>query len=287
MTTRAVAEEGEPLERRKELTDFLRTRRARLAPEQVGLPRGGRRRTPGLRREEVAELAGVGITWYTWLEQGRPINASAEVLANLADVLHLSADERAHLFLLAGRSLPPTAPQAAAGIVGPEQRAVLAALEPCPAHIRDHYWFVLTWNRAESLVASWEELPPTERHVLWNHFTNARLRQIAPDWESDAQMLLALFRMRIGPDADDPRLTTLIAQLQQISPEFRRWWPQHQVRTQRLRPITLTHPSAGQLLLTRITFTFDQEPMLSARVLVPAPGTDTTAKLQRLLNSSD
>ena len=284
MVRRDTVEEDKKTERRRELADFLRTRRAKLAPEQVGLPWRGRRRTPGLRREEVADLAGVGVTWYTWLEQGRPINVSSQVLENLADALRLNADERVHLFLLAGRTLPASGKPGQA-IVTAEQRELLAALEPYPAHIRDQRWYVLAWNRAETLVAQWETLPPVERHVLWNHFTNQELRRLAIDWEGDAQTLLALFRMRAGPAAGDSQLAALIARLRQISPEFHRWWPQHQVRAQRERPIELAHPSVGSLVLKRVIVTLEPEQTLTARVLLPAPGTDTGDRLRQLLRS--
>lgn len=270
--------------RRRELADFLRTRRANLMPEQVGLPWRGRRRTPGLRREEVADLAGVGVTWYTWLEQGRPINVSSQVLENLANALRLSADECAHLFLLAGRPLPLSEkPGQGQRIVAAEQRELLAALEPYPAHIRDQHWYVLAWNRAEALVARWDALPPTERHVLWNHFTNQELRRLAVDWEGDAQTLLALFRMRVGSAAQDSELAALIARLRQISPEFRRWWPQHQVRARRERPIELAHSDVGSLMLKRVILTIEPEQTLTARVLLPAPETDTADRLRQLL----
>lgn len=277
-----MVEEDNKTERRRELADFLRTRRANLLPEQVGLPWRGRRRTPGLRREEVADLAGVGVTWYTWLEQGRPINVSTQVLENLAGALRLGADERAHLFLLAGRPLVPAEPPGQ-GIVTAEQRELLKALEPYPAHIRDQRWYVLAWNRAESLVAHWDALPPVERHVLWNHFTNQELRRLAVDWDSDAQTLLALFRMRVGPASEEPQLTALIERLRQNSPEFRRWWPRHQVRAQRELPIVLAHASVGSLVLKRVTFTFEPDQTLIARALLPAPGTDTADRLRQLL----
>ena len=277
-----MVEEDNKTERRSELADFLRTRRAHLLPEQVGLPWHGRRRTPGLRREEVADLAGVGVTWYTWLEQGRPINVSAQVLENLAGALRLGADERAHLFRLAGHPVPALE-QPGQGIVTAEQRELLAALEPYPAHIRDQRWYVLAWNRAESLVAQWDALPAVERHVLWNHFTNQELRRLAIDWEGDAQTMLALFRMRVGAAAEESQLAMLLARLRQISPEFRRWWPQHQVRAQRERPIELAHPGVGSLALKRVIFTFEPDQMLTARALLPAPETDTADRLRSLL----
>lgn len=268
-------------ERRAELADFVRSRRDRLAPEDVGLPARPRRRSPGLRREDVAELIGVSVTWYTWIEQGRDIRVSATVLENLARVLRLSADERTHLFQLAGRSIPPAAgpPPAVPSAV----QHLLTALEPFPAHIRDAHWHVLAWNRAESLVAPWGTLPQAERHVVWNHFTNPELRRMADDWEGDGQTLLALFRQAIGPRLGDPALTSLIGRLQRVSPEFATWWPKHQVQQQRARLIRLRHPEIGSLVLARVTLTLDAQPSLTLRTLVALPEGDTTAKLSALL----
>src|SRR5262249_34253873 len=172
-------------ERQAELANFLRAHRARILPAQLGLPARARRRTPGLRREEVAELIGVGVTWYTWLEQGRDIRVSVEVLETLARVLQLSADERAYLFGLARRPLP--ASPLDINPVRPVLETLLTALEPYPANVRDDRWYVLAWNRAESLIADWATLPPAQRHVVWNHFTNHRLRQILVDWSGDAR----------------------------------------------------------------------------------------------------
>jgi len=144
--------------RRMELASFLRTRRERLLPEHVGLPLRPRRRTPGLRREEVAELIGIGVTWYTWLEQARAIHVSVDVVEQLARVFRLSEDERAYLFQLAQQSLPPTRAEPHEA-VRPVFRDVLTAVEPSPAHIRDRSWNVLAWNRAESFLVDWHAYP--------------------------------------------------------------------------------------------------------------------------------
>lgn len=272
--------------RRSELSHFLRARRAQISPEHLGLPLRARRRTPGLRREEVAELIGIGVTWYTWLEQGRTIMVSEEVLENLAHVLQLSEDERAHLFLLAGRPLPShtSLPEI---FVRPAWQALLTALEPYPAHIRDKRWYVLAWNKAEQLIAQWEEVPEAERHVVWNHFTNPSLRRMLRDWEGDARTLLALFRMEQGKDAEEIWLNDLTTRLQRLSPEFRQWWPLHEVRKQREQPIAILHPQVGELLLERVTLLFEANQSLSARVLLPLSGSDTAAHLCELLSQTD
>ena len=268
-------------ERRAELANFLRAHRSRIFPAQLGLPARARRRTPGLRREEVAELIGVGVTWYTWLEQGRDIRVSVEVLEHLARVLQLSVDERTYLFALARRPLPP-APAVDIHPVPPVLQTMLTALEPYPANLRDDRWYVLAWNRAESLIADWAALPPAQRHVVWNRFTNLRLRQMLVDWSGDARTQLALFRMATWRHAGAAWLADFSDRLQQVSPEFRTWWSQHEVQQQRERAIVMQHPRVGRLVLERVMFVVEANPSLSLRVLLPLPDTDTAAKLQRL-----
>ena len=268
-------------ERHTDLANFLRTRRARLSPVQAGLPMRARRRTPGLRREEVAELIGVSATWYTWLEQGRDIMVSVEVIENLARVLQLSPDERIHLFRLARRSAPAASPQWPEA-VSPAFHDLLRALEPHPAHIRDHRWDVLAWNRAEALVADWAALPPAERNVVWYHFAHPRLRQLMVDWENEASTLLALFRMESTRYRDDPWLHSLIERLLQVSAEFRQWWPQHDVRQEKEQPIAFQPPGVGRLVLQPVSAVFMADPRLTLRVLLPAPSTDRAATLNRL-----
>ena len=271
-------------ERRKELGNFLRTRRERLTPAMLGLPTRGRRRTAGLRREEVAELIGIGVTWYTWLEQGRAIQVSVDVLENLAHMLQLGRDERIHLFQLAQHPLPPLPPQPTLA-VRPVFQDLLTTLEPSPAHLRDSRWNVVAWNRAECLLDDWQAYPLAERNVVWHHFAHPRLRRLMVNWEEEARTLLALFRMQSVHHLDDPWLTTMIEHLQQVSPEFRQWWPLHEVRQQRDRPITFSHPEVGRLVLQPITVLFAYDQKLSMRVLLPVPETDTAAKLLQLLST--
>jgi transcriptional regulator with XRE-family HTH domain len=265
--------DSEAWQRRAELADFLQTRRDRLRPNEVGLPTRRRRRTQGLRREDVAELAGISLTWYTWLEQGRDIRVSVDVLENLVRALRLSNDERAHLFRLADRPLPE--PTGEPDTVLPVLRTLLGALEPFPAHVRDARWFVLAWNRAETLLVPWGKLPPGERHVIWNHFANPDLRRLADDWENDARTLLALFRQEVGPRMGDPALTALVARLLQMSPEFADWWSAHEVQQRRTQPIRVAYPDGELLLFERVTLTLEPGSGLTLRVLVPLADEET------------
>lgn len=281
MTTHDESEQR----RRMELASFLRSRRERLLPHEVGLPRRARRRTPGLRREEVAEYIGISTTWYTWLEQGRAIHVSAEVVEQLARLLQLSGDERVYFFHLAQQTLPPTLsePQEEVPSV---LRAVLTTLEPCPAHIRDHKWNVLAHNRAEAFLVDWFAYPPGERNIVWHHFTNPTFRRLMVNWERETRSMLSEFRMESGQHAQDPWFVGLIGQLHQTSAEFRDWWPRHEVRRERELPIDLEHPEVGRLIFQAVTVLFTTQEHLVMRILMPMQETETAVKLSSLMKRS-
>src|SRR5581483_5106736 len=173
-------------QRLQELGDFLRTRRARLAPEDMGLPRGSRRRAPGLRRAEVAQLAGVSVDWYTWLEQGRPISVSTQVLESIVQALHLNAEERAHLFFLAHQQPPParaTEPE----IVSPTLQRFLDHQYLSPAFVTGRRWDVVAWNEAaRAIFVYFEQVTTNERNSVWLLFTSPQHRQLLIDWEGHA-----------------------------------------------------------------------------------------------------
>ena len=213
----------------QELGDFLRTRRSRISPEQVGLPRGERRRTPGLRRAEVAQLAGVSVDWYTWLEQGRPISVSLQVLESLVHVLQLNANEREHLFFLAHQQPPPE--------TMPPRETVSAALyhfldqfDLSPAFAIGSRWDIVAWNEAARLVLyNFPRATLRERNVVWRTFTSAEHRQLVIDWEKHARRILAQFRTSYGRFPGDPYMTALVHDLLAVSPDFRTWWAYHEV----------------------------------------------------------
>src|SRR5215472_10413760 len=178
-------------ERNLALADFLRKRRASLAPTEVGLPPGIRRRTPGLRREEVAQLANIGSSWYVWLEQGRNIHPSVQVLESLAQALRLTLNERRHLFLLAGQSLPPQTPPLEEHI-SPVLRQMLSDLEPAPAYVMGRRFDYLAWNNAaEKIFAISAASLPYERNLIWRFFTDPMVREHFSHWEQIARGLLA------------------------------------------------------------------------------------------------
>ncbi|WP_406180320.1 helix-turn-helix domain-containing protein [Streptomyces sp. NBC_01006] len=214
--------------RRHELADFLRSRRERITPEQVGLPRGRRRRTPGLRREEVAQLSAVGVTWYTWLEQAREIQVSPQVLDALARALLLDASERTHLFALAG-SLDPT-PHAPCPSVTPALRAMLDQLGPIPACIQNSRYDILAYNATYGrLLCDLDALAPEDRNCLWLAFTNADWRASMADVAEVNRTIVAKFRAAMAEHLAEPTWKALLARLEAQSPEFRELWARHEV----------------------------------------------------------
>lgn len=213
---------------RDDLAAFLRVRRERLSPVDVGLPSGGRRRTPGLRREEVAALAGVGLSWYTWLEQGREIGVSAAFLDNLARVLRLDAAERRHLFLLA-HERPPAEPGKTWCTLPPLVRRLMHDLAPHAAYVLNLRWDVLGFNAPADHLFGFAAHPPERRNLLWLLFTDPLLLQRFVGWEQQAPEMLSSFRRDFARAPQDADIHALVRELEQVSPEFKRGWRTHAV----------------------------------------------------------
>ncbi|MBW8486179.1 helix-turn-helix transcriptional regulator [Actinomadura parmotrematis] len=264
--------------RRAELRDFLRTRRARLAPADVGMPAGGRRRTPGLRREEVAVLAGVGVSWYTWLEQGRDIKVSGEVLDAIARALRLDAAEREHLYLLAGLNPPPAEGTAAGGAVSPELRRVLEAWAPRPAYVRDRHWNFLAINDAAREVFGYGD---TDRNCLVTFFTNGIFRAMSTEWAEAAPGVVARFRADSARHPDDPEFGRLADGLRAACPEFAELWARHDVSAGTDAVKAIRHPEAGELVFDALALPLADRPGLSLILHHPRPGTGTEERLER------
>ena len=250
-----MATTSSPL-RRDELRAFLRSRRARVSPADVGLPDdGGRRRTPGLRREELAALAGVGVSWYTWLEQGRDIHPSPEELDALARALRLDAAERATLFALARTELPlPDASEAAPGDDPDDDRAVLVslveALHPTPAYLLGPMTRILAWNpAAAALFGSPEHLSPERRSLLWMLLVDPGDSWSNPGREGTARNMVARFRSEYAQHAGEPAYEQFIVELHQRSPWFVEWWDEHEVNDTQRGTKTIEHPPLGTLRL--------------------------------------
>jgi transcriptional regulator with XRE-family HTH domain len=262
--------------RRTELAAFLRACRARLTPAEVGLPEGsaaGRRRTPGLRREEVAQLSGVGVTWYTWLEQGRDISASMQVIDALARALLLTGDQHRHLRELAG--LPSPDPQVPTGDLLPRLQRLVDAVVPSPASVYDEHFDYLVWNQPYARVRHDPgTLPAGRRNMLWMMFTDPDNRDRMAHWESAARAVLSQFRAAVGRRPDDARFTELVAALTEASPPFREWWAKYPVRYFRPATIAVKHPEAGLIQLEMFQLRLVDQPGLIMVVQVPAGQTD-------------
>lgn len=208
---------------RAELSDFLTRHRKKLTPVDAGLPVAGRRRTPGLRREEVAALAGVGLTWYTWFEQGRDIQVSESFLLKVAKALKLDDAECSHLFLLAHRRPPP--PEAYQWpSVSPLIQQMLDDLMVRPAYVANLRWDVVAWNRSADDLFGFTRRERSDRNIMRLIFADPPFRQRLPNWRDEAPKLLAQFRHDLATAPDDPAMLTLIDELKKLSPDFRRWF---------------------------------------------------------------
>ncbi|WP_233808198.1 helix-turn-helix transcriptional regulator [Paraburkholderia sp. HP33-1] len=275
-----------PEGRRAELGAFLRSRRESLSPATVGLPDGFRRRTPGLRREEVAMLADVGTTWYTWLEQGRDVRASEEVLAAIANALRLDAVERQHLFVLSDRPSPQVGSTNPDKLEEPLQR-MLASLSGQPAYVTDRRWDILGWNRAAALIfGDYERLAVDERNLMFMVFANARHRHLLVDWEETARTSLAMFRHDSARYAGDPDFERLISTLRRRSDEFDAWWPRHEV----LNPLSnikrIRHPRKGLMVFEYTSFALQDGSDRKLTVYTPLNECRTVDKLDALIESA-
>lgn len=274
-----------PEQRYKEFGDFLKTRRAKILPSQVGLPEGIRRRTPGLRREEVASLSGIGLTWYTWIEQGRPIQVSTQVLESLARTLMLDKQETIHLYTLA-KQAPPTSFPSYDETINPMLQHVLDSLEFSPAMIMDARWNVLAWNRAASKLSfDFSEINVYKRNLIRIMFTNEEFKKTFTDWSSTAQGMVARFRAVYGKFIDDPWIEELVNELKSESKEFDLWWSMHNVKMEDERFKTIMHPVLGQLDFEETSYMVSDNTNLKMNVFTPLAGTDTKEKIIQFLMS--
>lgn len=271
-------------QRRQELAQFLRTRRARISPEQAGLPNEGRRRTQGLRRGEVAQLSGVSVDWYTWLEQARNIQVSAQVLESIARTLRLDADERKHFYLLALQQLPAD-PNPAVIRIGPSLQRFLDLQATSPAYVTDPRLNIVAWNKAATLIyGNYETMSARERNSIWRTFTSPYVRQVLQDnWEAHARHRLAHFRANYGPFAGDPWWMAFIEEMNRASPEFSAWWPRHDVLSGPEGKKINHHPTAGRLEFDQISFRVTDSHELTVTLNIPVDE-ETTSKVEKLLS---
>jgi transcriptional regulator with XRE-family HTH domain len=268
--------------RNAELSAFLRAKREAIRPEEAGLPpHGPRSRAKGLRREEVAQLAGIGLTWYTMLETGRDLGVSAAVLSNIARVLRLTDYETRHLFTLTGLANAP-----AANDIAQADRLLQRTIDGFtagPAFIVSPHFDLLAYNRLAAAVYGYDEWAPDDRNILWHLYTDPERRVLHEDWEGDAYIATSLFRSNYGRRLEDPRFAELISRLSEASAQFRRYWAEPHVLPFIRMNVTLRHRTFGLLCFEQQSLLIPERDDTHARLHVPKSGTDCAKKLERLL----
>jgi transcriptional regulator with XRE-family HTH domain len=278
-------------DRRHEIADFLRTRRMRRQPEELGLPRGRRRRTPGLRREEVASAAGVSAEWYTWLEQARDVHPSAQVLARIAEALRLEPHETRHLLTLGGYAVPAGGVEPAHEVsVSLRLQRLIDQMDFGPAWVLGERWDVLAWNRAAAVIhGDLHGLQGIERNALFQIFLGDRMRSILVDWEMHARRCVSKLRSSYASRVDDPWFNELVMLLRTRSEQFDRWWNENYLETIQEGVKQYDLPEAGRLVFDYNVLDVLDERMSSLRLIayVPAPGTGTREKMEKLLAAPD
>ncbi|MEU3014416.1 helix-turn-helix transcriptional regulator [Nocardia asteroides] len=262
--------------RRAELAEFLKAHRSRLQPSDVGLPMDlipGRRRTPGLRREEVADLSGISLSWYTWLEQGRKIAASPQVVDALARALRLDSAQHRQLRRLAGFADPVVEYQAGDEIS--RLQRLVDTMYPTPAVVHDARLDFVAWNTAFSRIRTDPAtLPPGRRNLLWWMYTDERNRAMMRRWEAAARAILSQFRVLLGNNPGDPRLVQVVSELSTASAEFRTWWSEYPVQDFQPTTIGIDHPGAGSIDLELFHMRLVENPELLLVVQLPATDDD-------------
>lgn len=269
-------------ERRRELGQFLRDRRGALVRAEHGLPPIGRSRILGLRREEIAALSAVSVTWYTWLEQGRDINASRQVLESIGRVMRFSAAEQGYVLALGGHAAAPMAGNAAIESAPPHLQALLEALD-FPAFAVAPDWGIAGWNNAyECLYSRIAQVDPVERNLLWLVFTDPQLREMLPDWAVTSRHFVAEFRAEAGPRLGSAAHTALVRKLSEASSEFASIWAEHGVQGFASRQRVFVHPAVGELTFEQNRLVPSDVPDLHFVMYVPTAGTPTRERLAEL-----
>ncbi|MEV4424285.1 helix-turn-helix transcriptional regulator [Streptomyces sp. NPDC049602] len=266
-----------------ELREFLMSRRARVSPAEAGLPDGGaRRRTPGLRREEVAVLAGVGVSWYQWLEQGRDITVSPQVLDSVARVLRLSPAEKRHLYVLAALNPPPleAAPEDRDMCHG--LRRLIDAWMPFPAHIMDQYWNTVMYNDAAAIVMGMR--PEIVQNCLIAFFTDPLYRARSTRWEELAPKVVAQFRSACSECPDDEGFRAVVEEAKELSPEFAELWEQRDILPGGQNRKEMEHPLVGTLVVEATQLRVPARPDLVIVMHTPLREANTAEKLEWLVS---
>jgi len=267
------------VESARDLGAFLRRKRGQTAPSVVGLPADRRRRTSGLRREEVALLSGVGLTWYTWLEQGRANHPSRAVLDAIAQTLQLSPAEHDYVLRLAGHE---EATRETDSVFPKHGQRVLDALGSCPAYAMAWDWTVVAWNAAyTALYPTISRTPATERNLLWLVWTDPEVRRLLGDWSEDRRRFVAMYRSDLGPRVGTPQVGALVRRLRETDPEFGEVWDDHDVDGFESRTRVFMHPVVGRLELEHHQMSLRDAP--GAQIVVYTPARGSEVALGRML----
>ncbi|MFD2613433.1 helix-turn-helix transcriptional regulator [Paenibacillus gansuensis] len=268
------------------LSVFLKAKRDKLRPEDVGLASGMRRRTPGLRREEVAQLAGVSTTWYTWLEQGRDIRMSSSVLDCIAFALQLTMDERKYLHSLALETSPvPAVLPEEQTEISPPLRKIMDELQFCPTIITDRRYNIIGWNKAASHVfLDFDHVPPDQRNMIRLLFSRKELQRLAGNWEHFVGGFLAIFRAYYGQYVEDPWYDEFLREMADLHPDFQTFWEQSEVKTAPEVLIEFRHSKAGKMLFHLTSLQLQGDVDLRCSIYTPAPESSTESKLQKLMH---
>ena len=267
---------------RKQLAEFLRSCRARLSPVQVGLPEPSRRRRPGLRREEVAALARVSITWYSWLEQGRDVQASVRMLETLSRVLQLSPEEREYLFALAQNRSAPVAPARSDG-VGPAVQRMLDGLS-VPALVMTLRWDVVAWNRLVTLLfRDYGVMEPEERNLVRILLTSPAYQADAEEYDRIAHRVVAKLRIDYSQSGGDPAFDALVEEMSAACPKFRELWHTPEIVGRAYGTQVVIHPQLGEITLEHTSYVVEGSPNLRALIFVPV-GAESAAKVAWLVD---
>jgi transcriptional regulator with XRE-family HTH domain len=271
--------------RQEELSSFLKKKRALISPQSVGFPTGSRRRTPGLRREEVAQLANVSTTWYTWLEQGRDIQVSSSVLDSVSSALLLTEDERTYLFNLAlDTNAKLVQKKSVQTKITSSLKTILTALNYCPAVVTDRYCQIVGWNRAAAYVfLDFEEIPIEQRNLIRLLFTRKELKALAVNWEHFVRGFLAIFRVYYGRYVEDDWHKQFIDNMSVLHPEFQPLWQQSEVNTAPDVLIEFRHSKAGKMEFNLTSLDVQGNDDLRLSIYTPVLGTATEKKLREFM----
>ncbi len=264
--------------RRLELADFLKTRRSQIQPQSVGLPSGQRRRVQGLRREEVAELAEISHTWYTWMEQGRPVSISLRTVGRLCEALQLNAAETEHVKMLTGHSNAST--ETGQVQIPPTLWAVIDQMGHLPCYVVCPRWCVMAWNpAAEAVFGPFQDRPEPERNLLWLTFTEPAYRKLFTEWERFARCMINHFRADFHGGLGTPEGAALVDQLLGLDADFRKWWREHDVTRPPNWRKDLMHPKLGPLSLDQSNMQISDSNYLRLTVYTPAdPATERSLR---------